>query len=393
MISSAPRSLRLTVTALAALAAAAVPLRSAADFAPYTKVLTVAVVAPLSGDERQLGIDLSNGVQLAIDEINASRALTDFGWRVQTFDDQADPGIAMQEAQFALVDPTTAFVIGHVGAQETNFALQTYHDQEVPLIVPTQPYYGLTQHGFDDVFRLCPTDIDEGIAAAKYAERTMNATKVAIIYVKDQFGVDSGQGFQTYAAAGTKVKTDSFGVEVDAKSDKDVVSAVKTFAPDAIFFSGGASHLGIVLSDLRAAGITAPAIANDGFYDTAAIKKAGANADGLVVASCVPPLDLIPTAQLFARHYESRFGQVSAYGLYGYVAAQVAIAAAKQGHTADHISVDRILSLGTFQTVIGAVSFKKNGDPLEPNLYFYKAASGVLKYDSSSVPNPLIISR
>src|SRR5690348_8100267 len=127
-------------TAVTCAAFAVMP--ASADFAPYTKVLTVAVVAPLSGSDRQAGIDLSNGVQLAIDETNDSRALTDFGWKLQSFDDQADPGIAMQEAQFALVDPTTAFIIGHIGAEETNFALQTYHEQEVPVIVPTQPYYG-----------------------------------------------------------------------------------------------------------------------------------------------------------------------------------------------------------------------------------------------------------
>ena len=377
----------------ATLAAAAMPAPCAADFPPYTKVMTLALVGPLSGNERQLGIDLSNGVQLAVDETNEGRALTDLGWKLQTFDDQADPGIAMQEAQFALVDPTTAFVIGHVGAEETNFALQTYHEQEIPIIVPTQPFYGLTQHGFDNVFRLCPTDIDEGMAAAKYAEKTVKATKVAILYVKDQFGVDSGQGFQTYAASGSTTKTGSFGVDVDMKSDKDVVASVKAYAPDALYLSGDAVYLTRVLTDLRAAGITAPAMANDGFYDAGALKKAGSSADGMIVSSCVPPLELMPTAQPFVRHYESRFGQPTAYGLFGYVAAQVAMAAAKQAHTADHLTIDRTLSVGTFQTVIGPVSFKRNGDLFQPNIYFYKVSSGSFAFDSSSYPNPLVISK
>jgi branched-chain amino acid transport system substrate-binding protein len=386
-------SLFLAASAAWIAAAAASSGAALGDFPPYTKVLSISLVAPLSGSQRQFGIDLSNGVRLAVDEANESRALTDFGWTLQTFDDQADPGIAMQEAKFALVDPTTAFVIGHVGAEETNFALQTYHEQEVPLIVPTQSYYGLTQHGFDNVFRLCPTDIDEGMATAKYAERTMKATKVAIVYVKDQFGVDSGQGFQTYAASGTTTKTESFGVDVDLKSDKDIVAAIKAFAPDALFFSGSGSYLSKILDDVRAAGVTVPAIANDGFYDAGALKSAGAAADGMIVSTCVPPLDLIPTAQLFVRHYQSRFGQVSAFGLYGYVATQIAMAAAKQGHTATHLSIDRILSVGTFQTVIGPVSFQKNGDPFQPNVYFYKANGGGFKFDSSSIPNALVISR
>lgn len=389
-----PVRLPFAVTATALVVAGAfAPLPSSADFPPYTKVLTIAVVGPLSGTDRQPGIDLSNGVQLAVDEANESRALTDFGWKVQTFDDQADPGIAMQEAQFALVDPTTAFVIGHIGAEETNFALQTYHDQEVPLIIPTQPYYGLTQHGFDNVFRLCPTDIDEGLAAAKYAEKTMKATKVAILYVKDQFGVDSGQGFQTYAAAGSTTKTQSFGIDVDMKADKDIVASIKAYAPDTLYLSGAATYLNKALADVRAAGVTAPAIANDGYYDASAVKSAGSAAEGMIVTSCVPPLELIPTAQLFVRHYSSRFGQPTAYGLFGYVATQVAMAVAKQAHTADHLAIDRLMSVGTFQTILGPFSFQRNGDVFSPNVYYYKVTGGTLKYDSALIPNPLIISR
>jgi branched-chain amino acid transport system substrate-binding protein len=395
MLMKSGRFTRAFVIALcvSVLVSGATPQRSAADFPPYTKVLTIAVVAPLSGDERQEGIDLSNGVSLAVDETNEARGLTDFGWQTQSFDDQADPGIAMQEAQFALVDPTTTFVIGHIGADETNFALPTYHDQEVPVIVPTQPYYGLTQKGYDDVFRLCPTDVDEGIAAGKYAERTMKLAKVAVVYVKDQFGVDSGQGFQTYAAAGTSMKTDSFGVDVDLKSDKDLVAQVKAFAPDGVYFAGGGNYLTRVLVDLRAAGVSAPAIANDGFFDAASVKKAGAAAEGMVVSTCVPPLQLMPSAQLFVRHYEARYGTVSAFSLFGYAAAELAIAAATHAHSGDRRILDRLITVGEFETVVGPVSFQKNGDLFDPIVYFYTATGGSLTYTSSSSPNPLIVSK
>lgn len=387
------RNLGRVLGAAALACCCALPAASLADFEPYTKVITISLVAPLSGPERQNGIDLSNGVNLAVDETNESRALTDFGWKVQTFDDQADPGIAMQEAQFALVDPTVGFVIGHLGAEETSFALQTYHQQDVPVIVPTQPYYALTQHGYDDVFRLCPTDLDEGVAAAKYASRTLKAKHAEVVYVKDQFGVDSAQAFQDQAAADKTMKTDSAGVDVDMKSDKDVVAAVKADAPDVLYFSGAGAKLQKVLVDIRAAGVTAPALANDGFYDAASIKAAAGAADGMLVTSCVPPLELMPTAQAFVHHYEEQYGQPSAFSLFGYVAAQIAIAAAKQVHSADHLQVDRALSVGTFQTVIGPFSFARNGDAFQPDVYFYKASGGTLKYDSASVPNPLIISR
>src|SRR5579863_746846 len=132
--SFSPLKVLVFVSVLAA--AVVIPRAVGADdeFPPYTKIVGIAVVAPLSGPEKQLGIDLSNGVQAAVDDANASRSLTDFGWVVHSFDDQADPGIAEQEAQFALVDPTNAIIIGHIGGQETYLALHVYHESEIPII-------------------------------------------------------------------------------------------------------------------------------------------------------------------------------------------------------------------------------------------------------------------
>src|SRR5215471_11827490 len=85
------------------------------EFPPYAKQVQIAVVAPMSGPDRQLGWDLSAGVQAAIDDANKARGLTDFAWAETSFDDQGDPGIAEQQAQFVLVDPKNAIVIGHIG--------------------------------------------------------------------------------------------------------------------------------------------------------------------------------------------------------------------------------------------------------------------------------------
>src|SRR5579864_7813357 len=103
------------------------------EFPPYAKQVQIAVVAPLSGAERQLGWDLSAGVQAAIDDANHARGLTDFAWAETSFDDQGDPGIAEQQAQFVLVDPKNVIVIGHIGGQETFLALHVYHEAGLPL--------------------------------------------------------------------------------------------------------------------------------------------------------------------------------------------------------------------------------------------------------------------
>src|ERR1700694_106464 len=368
-----------------------VPSGAFADFPPYAKVIGLAVIAPLSGPDKQLGLDLSAGVQAAVDDANAQRGLTDFAWVMHSFDDQADPGIAQQQAQFALVDPGTAVVIGHVGGQETLLAENVYHEQEVPLIIPTASLGRLTQQGYDNVFRICPPDSTEGQFDARYADRTLKATKVAVVWRQDDFGANTATGFVNYAAA-TKLKAQDFVVDLDLKTASDVAAKVKAYDPDLLYVTGGGKDMAKVIKALRAAGVTAPVLASSALYNDAVVKQLGADAANLLVSSCVPPIALMPTAQSFQRRYQAQHGRLSSFAPYRHAAAQVAISAAQQAGSADKRMLIRKLSTGQFQTVVGPIGFRTGGEPREPNLYFYRYdGSASFRYQGSLYPNPLIL--
>ena len=361
-----------------------------ADFPTYAKVVSIVVVAPLSGDQKQFGIDLSNGVQEAVDEANDARGIADYGWVMHSFDDQADPGIAQQQAQFALVDPATTFIIGHIGGQETALALPVYHQNEVPVIIPTSPYAALTQTGYDNVFRLCPTDVEEGRADARYADRTLGSKRVAVVYEQNDYGADAGQGFVNYLAA-TKIAEKDFPLDVDFKTLKAQVAALKDWAPDLIFLSGSGTDMQKVVPAIRGAGITAPFLATQGFYNDALLKNLASGADGMTISSCVPPVQFMPTATTFVTRYQQRFGRLSSFSLFGYVAAQIEIGAARAAHTTERRMLDRALSVGTFNTVLGPYSFQPSGDALGADIYFYQYKNSALTYSTSEYPNPLIV--
>jgi branched-chain amino acid transport system substrate-binding protein len=371
-----------------------IPRAAGADdeFPPYTKIVGIAVVAPLSGPERQFGIDLSNGVQAAVDDANASRSLTDFGWVMRSFDDQADPGIAEQEAQFALVDPTNAIVIGHVGGEETYLALHVYHESEIPIIIPTASLGALTQQGYDNVFRLCPPDTIEGALGARYVERTIKPQNVAVVWEQDDFGNATATAFVS-SLQSNKTKVTDYSIDVDLKTLKDQVAKVAAVQPDFLYVTGRGDLMAKVLIALRKAGVTAPALGSSPFYDSGLIaqKDFAPVADGMLVGTCVPPVEFIPSAQVFQQRYQAQHGRLSAYALFGYVAAQVAINAAVEGRSADKRLLIRQLDEDVFRTVIGDISFRYNGDPTDPNIYFYKVGSGGFNYVGSALPNPAVL--
>jgi branched-chain amino acid transport system substrate-binding protein len=388
-------SLKLLAGAIVSVVALlAIPHAVGADdeFPPYTKIVGIAVVAPLSGAERQLGIDLSNGVQAAVDDANASRSLTDFGWVMHSFDDQGDPGIAEQQAQFALVDPTNAIVIGHIGGEETFLALHVYHESEIPLIIPTSSLGALTQQGYDDVFRLCPPDITEGALAARYVERNIKPSKVAAVWEQDDYGNATATAFVSSLKT-EKVNVSDFSVDVDLKTLKAVVANVAAYQPDFMYVTGRGDLMAKVLIALRKGGVTAPVLGTSPLYDSTLINQKDFKpvADGMLVGTCVPPVEFIPQAQVFQQRYQAKYGRLSAYALFGYVAAQVAINAAVQGRSADKHAVIRQLGADIFQTVIGDISFRANGDPIDPDIYFYKVDGGDFKYVGSALPNPAVL--
>lgn len=377
------------IAATALLACASLGSAALADFPPYAHIVGIALVAPFTGNQRDYGIQLSNGMNLAIDESNDRRGLTDFGYVFHSFDDQADPGVAQQQADFALIDPLTSVVVGHVGAQETYLALPVYHQKGVPVIIPTSPLALLTRTGYDDVFRLCPTDIVEGQQAARYAERTLKAKNAAIVYEQNDYGADAGGGFVDYAKSGKALAVKDFPIDINLKNVNATVAAVKAAAPDVLYLSGDGQDMGSVLAALRAAGVSAPALASQALYDDRAIKAAGSGASGLIVSSCVPPLELMPTAQIFVRHYEARYGRVTSFALMGYVAAQIAMAAVVQVRNSDKLALVRQLNVGSFPTILGNYSFTRGGDVANPIVYFYQYDTQ-FKYLGSSYPNPLL---
>ncbi len=385
---------RRMCTVLSLAACLAVPYSVGADEGPppYAKVVLIAVVAPLSGPERQYGIDLSNGVQAAIDDANQARSLTDFYWQMQSFDDQGDPGIAQQEAQFALVDPRTAVVIGHLGGQETFLALPVYHQAGIPVIIPTASLAALTQQGYDNVFRLCPPDTIEGALAARYVERTVKPANVAVLWEQDDYGNDTATNFVNYLKS-AKIKVVDYPIDVDLKDLAKTVAAVASQNPDYLYVTGMSNVMSKVVIAVRKAGITAPLLTSGTFYSNALLadKAFGSAAQGMLVGTCVPPVQFMPSAQVFQQRYEANHGRLSAYALFGYAAAQVAINAAVVAHTTEKQALIHELGADVFRTVIGDVSFRPNGDPLDPDIYFYRADNGGFNYVGSALPNPAVL--
>ena len=145
---------------------------------------------PISGNAAVYGTAVMNAAQLAVDEINAAGGSVQFEFKFE--DDQAD-GEAAVNAYNTLSDWGMQVSLGTVTSGAGQSVSELYAEDNVFALTPsgssTAIIYRDAENNADpygNVFQMCFTDPNQGIASADYlASHTDLGTKVAIIYRND----------------------------------------------------------------------------------------------------------------------------------------------------------------------------------------------------------------
>jgi branched-chain amino acid transport system substrate-binding protein len=351
---------------------------------------TIGVVAPFTGDSMRLGEQLANGVRKAIDDTNQLRTSLDRAYTMRTFDDQDSLSSAIVNAQFAADDQSVVCVIGHLSGRTTNAALPQYANRGMPLIVPVTSYDAVTSHGYGNIVRLPTKDSVEGILCATNIFKTLKPTRVANIYLDGDYGFEVAEGFDRQMNL-NKVDCRSLKFGFQAPDFTAMATQINGVKPEAVFLAGLSSQMGPLPKALRDAGYTGPLFASQGFFDSSTISKGGAAVEGLIVSSSMPPLTLAPGAFRIAGDFQTRYGAFTPISAFGYAAAQVAMTAIHRSGTADRQAVLRLLGLTPYDTVVGPFQFAGDGDPNDPNVYFYAVRDGKWSYAHAAHPSSFLI--
>lgn len=376
--------------ALAAGAGTLAPARAQFGDTPIYGTVTIGVVAPFTGDSMRFGEQMGNGVRAAIDDANQFRGPLDKAYVMRTFDDQNLLATGLVNAEFACDDPTVVAVIGHLSGRITEAAMQTYVNNKMSVICPVSTYDRLTAHGYGNLMRLTTKDSTEGHLAARYIVQTLKPATAITLYQDGDYGFDVAGGFQD-EMLGSKIKSNAFGFPWQKPDFPTVVQKTLETKPDVIYLAGTTKDMGPVVPALRAAGYTGPLFASQGFFE-AATAQLGDAAEGLTISSSMPPLTLAPGAFRIKNDFERRYGTLTPLSAFSYAAAQIVIAVVRRTGAADRLAVDRSLNTtSAFNTVVGSIAFQNDGDPIDPNVFFYTLKSGAWKYSTSAEPNSFIV--
>jgi branched-chain amino acid transport system substrate-binding protein len=200
--------------------------------------IRIAAVAPITGSQGEVGQDLVNGIRLAVDEVNRTGGVLGRQVELVVLDDAADPKQAVAVAQRILADRSIVGIVGHMNSGTTKPASAVYGPAGIPVVMPVPTNPEITEQGYQNLFRIPPTDFQQGEAVAEYGVTRAGKKRFAIIHDKTDYGQPLAEVVRRRVEqlGGTVVAFE--GVSEGDKDFRAVLTRIKQASPDAIFFGG-----------------------------------------------------------------------------------------------------------------------------------------------------------
>jgi branched-chain amino acid transport system substrate-binding protein len=323
--------------------------------------LSIAMAGALTGADVEAGINIRNGVQLAIEKHNAANR----GCQVQIkeFDTGGDPQRVNDYAPQIVSDAYTVGLIGPTFSGVAQAAGAIFEANKLPAATASASRSSLSQQGWTTFFRAVASDEVQGRAVAGYLVNTLRYDKVCVVSDNTPYG-----NALTSSAAGTlagRVLPEcQLAVTGDQQQDNKMVELIKAARPNAILYGGSYAESRSLLSRLRDAGVTAAFISVQGQTDPQFLRDAAH--DVLLFFPFGPDPDW------FMKEYRAKFGRPpGAYSAEGYDLATIMLRGIDNGMLTRGQLLDWMRQYNG-QGIARRYQWTSTGELTEPTVWMYR---------------------
>lgn len=342
--------------------------RSQPDVNPDTGPIRIGYFGDLSGPTFNFGKSASNGVLMAVDEINRGGGINGRKLDVVIEDDHGSPERAATLVSKLINQDKVLAVIAGGASGPSLAAAPRAQAAKVPLISPSSTDPAVTRTG-DYIFRVCFIDAFQGDVMARFAANELKAKKAAIMV---DFNNPYSRGLSDFFEASFK----KFGGQIVSKQsyaqgDPDFrgqLSTVKAAEPDVVYLPGYYGDVGLIAKQARQLGITQPLLGGDG-WDAPELWGIGGDAlNGCYISNHYSVEDPAPEIRAFVDSYKSIYGQLmpDAHAALGYDAMRFLAAAIQKAGTDSKKLRDALAATKDFQGVTGKISMDAERNAVKP---------------------------
>ena len=319
--------------------------------------------APLTGFGAADGKSALTGAELAVDEANAAGGVNGRKIELVVYDDGAKPDQAVPVANKLIGQDGVKVAVSGSYSGATRAAAQVFQEAHVPYISAYAIHPDITRAG-DYVFRTSFVGEVQGRAGAKLIGDMLGKKRVVVITLQNDFGKSLAAGFKEKAADYGIQIVNEYQYSIKDRQFGAIVSKVAADKPDAIYASGYFFTAGPLVKQLKARGIDAVIVGQEGYDSDKFIEIAGDAAEGVIITTSLDRDSTVPETRDFISEFEKRAGfGADMVAASANSAVRIAIAALKRAGSDDPKAIrDAIAATNAMQVATGIISFNKLGE-------------------------------
>jgi branched-chain amino acid transport system substrate-binding protein len=344
--------------------------------------IRLGVAGPITGPNAAFGAQLKNGVEQAVEDINAAGGILGQRITISIGDDRSDPKEGVSVANKFAADGIR-WVVGHFNSGVTMPASEVYAENGIIFNTPSATNPRITERGLWNAFRTCGRDDQQGAVAANWLVQNARGKKIAIVHDKTTYG--QGLADETRKAMRAAGVNDVLyeGVNTGEKDFSALVSKIKAAGADILYWGGLHTEGGLIVRQMRDQGLQTVMMSGDGITSDEFASIGGPAVEGTLMTFPPDPRRR-PEAAAVLRRFEARRFNPEAYTLYSYAAVEIFKQAAEGARSLDPKRMAEFMRTGhVFKTVIGDIAYDKKGDITRPDYVMYtwrKGADGKITY-------------
>lgn len=265
-------------------------------------------IGPTTGDNAIYGTAVKNGIQLAVDEINADGGINGYQIEYQFEDDQSDSEKSVN-AYNTLKDWGMQMLVGTVTSTPCVAVVEETHADNMFQFTPSATAVDSIQ--YDNAFRMCFSDPSQGTVSADYIADNSLAQKIAVIYnSSDTYSTGIYQNFVTEAEARGLEVVAAEAFTADSKTDFSVqIQKAKDSGAELVFLPIYYQEASLILAQADRAGFAPKWFGVDGLDGILNVEGFdGSLAEGVMFLTPFTPNAEDEATQTFVANYEKEFG-------------------------------------------------------------------------------------
>lgn len=347
----------------------------------------------LSGDVATYGSSISEGIDLAVEEINDAGGVDGKELRIVKVDNKSDAAESTSGALKLINQDKVVAIIGAATSGNTLAQVDLANSNKVILVTPsgTNEMITVTDGKVNDyVFRTGFIDPFQGTVAANFSIKDVGA-KTAALYIDSASDYSKG-----LAEAFKKTFTENGGtiVSEEAYIAKDTdfratLTRMKGVNPDVVYIPGYYQEVGLIVKQARELGLDVPLMGGDGWDSPVLLELAGADAlNNTFVTNFYSPEDPEAIIQEFVEAFKAKYNgkTPNAFNALGYDTVYFLADAIKRAGGTDPEAFQKAMaSTENLELVTGQLTLDENHDPIKAaTILEYK--DGVAKFRTKVNP-------